>query len=118
MFEISLRHIKNCIFELESIEAAVKRALSGLNDIYANFDSLVDGKFDKQALQIVIEDVSNELKGVIGLKEALEHITEQYEKTERNISSLDILNLDKDDFRALNLKAISKTLEALGVYFQ
>lgn len=118
MFEISLKQMKNCIDGLDSTEKELRQIIARMESVYTTFDSLVDGKLDKQMIQAVMDDVLNEAAGVASMKKVLGEIVQQYEQTERRIISGEIQRKREEIFGYVDLRDVSKTLETLGVFFE
>lgn len=118
MLEISLKRIKNCISELESSKRECEKIRNQLETVYRNFDSLVDGKMDKRALRAVIEEVSSEVRNISDMKDVLERIVRQYERTEQKIVQTAITNKGIRDFGYVPLHIVGNKLQSMGIFFE
>ncbi|MBR1691921.1 MAG: hypothetical protein IJ711_04010 [Lachnospiraceae bacterium] len=118
MFTISLKQMKNCIEELECAQRELGKVLTGLENVYAGFDSLTSGTLDKQILRAVIDEVSEEKRGLAGLKEGLAQTISLYEQTEQKASHTGTADLGGRDIGLLDLRAVRRTMESLGIFFE
>ncbi|MCR4691225.1 MAG: hypothetical protein K5739_07770 [Lachnospiraceae bacterium] len=118
MFRISLKQIKNCISELESEQRELKKNCNRLEDIYASFDSLTDGKLDKQVLRSVIDEVEKECGSLGTMKKVLSESASLYEKTEAKIVSSAPPRRNFNEIGIQDLRDLSATMQNLGIYFE
>ena len=118
MLEISFSRIKNCISELESSKRECEKIRNELETVYRNFDSLVDGKMDKRALKAVIEEVSREVKNITDMKNVLEKVLRQYERTEQKITQTAIVQKGMKSFCNIPLHVVGNQMQNMGIFFE
>ena len=118
MLEISFNRIKNCISELESSKRECEKIRNELENVYRNFDSLVDGKMDKRALRAVIDEVSIEVKNISDMKKVLERVLRRYEKAEQKIVQTAIANKGMKGFGYIPLHAVGNKMQTMGIFFE
>lgn len=118
MLEISFNRIKNCISELESSKRECEKIRNELENVYRNFDSLVDGKMDKKALRAVIDEVSVEVKNISDMKNVLEKVLRRYERAEQKIVQTAITNKGMKGFSYIPLHAVGNKMQTMGIFFE
>lgn len=118
MLEISFNRIKNCISELESSKRECEKIRNELENVYRNFDSLVDGKMDKKALRAVIDEVSVEVENISDMKNVLEKVLRRYERAEQKIVQTAITNKGMKGFSYIPLHAVGNKMQTMGIFFE
>lgn len=117
MFEISLKQMENCIMELENAEKEMGRQLQRLQQVYAEFDSLVDGNMDKRALALIIDEVAAEKNGIKSMRKVLIQVVRCYKDTENKLVSSKMKIGTKHGFGLNNLSGVKQALDDLGIVF-
>lgn len=118
MFEISLGKIQNCIMEFEDAEKDMNRQLQRLQQVYAEFDSLVDGNMDKKALALIIDEIAAEKKGIKSMREVLVQVVRCYKDTENKLASAQMKIGTKQGFGLSNLNGVRQALDDLNIVFK
>lgn len=117
MFEISLKQMKNCIMELEDAEREMGRQLQRLQQVYSEYDSLVDGKMDKRVLSLIIDEVAAEKNGIKSMREVLIQVVQCYKDTENKLVSSQMKIGAKQGFGLNNLNGMKQALDDLKIVF-
>lgn len=118
MFEISTKEMRQSIREYETTEKELTNLLRRLNDVYSQYDSLVDGGADKRALGEMIEEVLEEKRSLGRLKQTLSEVLQCYEASEKKSTSTKKKAEVRNQFGLKDLSDIAQILDNFHISFK
>lgn len=118
MLEVSLVKLENCIQSLEEQTSVIRSLIQRMEHVYADFDGLLEDKSDRKAIQFLIEDLENEKRNLIQMRESLAEILHCYRYAERRILDSPTVKHSRNLYGLRNLTKVSQMLDDLNILFK